>query len=561
MSNLEERTETNDENLIAFYDESLKNIRPGEIVQGKVVHVGNDYVMVDVGFKSEGAIPVSEFKDSEGNLAIKEGDVVDVLFQGVNERDGSVSLSRTKAIQILTWQKIEKIYEKGGTIHGKIVGRVKGGFTVNIGILAFLPGSQVDIKPVRDYESFVGKSYNFKILNYNRKLRNVVLSRRRYLEEERKKRKQQTLARLKEGAIVYGRVKNITDYGVFIDLGGIDGLLHISDISWGKIGHPADRFEIGDEVKVKVLKFDREKEKIALGMKQLYPDPWEKVPQKYPVGSRIKGRVTNLADYGAFVEIEEGVEGLIHISEMTWSKRLKHPSEIISVGDIVEAVVLGIDKKRRRLSLGLKQIGPDPWEEIEKNYPVGSIIEGKVKGVTDFGVFVEVVEGIDGLVHISDISWTKRIKHPKELYKKGDIVKAKVLEINKSAGKLALGIKQLFPDPWLEVSKKFPVGSIIKGKVTHVTDFGLFVEVEEGIEGLVHISEVSYEKMKNLKEKFKVGDEVRAKVIRVNPEERKLGLSIKQLEEEEERNQWRKYTSSQRGIKLADLIRIKQGNV
>jgi len=561
MSNLEERTETNDENLIAFYDESLKNIRPGEIVQGKVVHVGNDYVMVDVGFKSEGAIPVSEFKDSEGNLAIKEGDVVDVLFQGVNERDGSVSLSRTKAIQILTWQKIEKIYEKGGTIHGKIVGRVKGGFTVNIGIPAFLPGSQVDIKPVRDYESFVGKSYNFKILNYNRKLRNVVLSRRRYLEEERKKRKQQTLARLKEGAIVYGRVKNITDYGVFIDLGGIDGLLHISDISWGKIGHPADRFEIGDEVKVKVLKFDREKEKIALGMKQLYPDPWEKVPQKYPVGSRIKGRVTNLADYGAFVEIEEGVEGLIHISEMTWSKRLKHPSEIISVGDIVEAVVLGIDKKRRRLSLGLKQIGPDPWEEIEKNYPVGSIIEGKVKGVTDFGVFVEVVEGIDGLVHISDISWTKRIKHPKELYKKGDIVKAKVLEINKSAGKLALGIKQLFPDPWLEVSKKFPVGSIIKGKVTHVTDFGLFVEVEEGIEGLVHISEVSYEKMKNLKEKFKVGDEVRAKVIRVNPEERKLGLSIKQLEEEEERNQWRKYTSSQKGIKLADLIRIKQGNV
>ena len=561
MSNLEERTETNDENLIAFYDESLKNIRPGEIVQGKVVHVGNDYVMVDVGFKSEGAIPVSEFKDSEGNLAIKEGDVVDVLFQGVNERDGSVSLSRTKAIQILTWQKIEKIYEKGGTIHGKIVGRVKGGFTVNIGIPAFLPGSQVDIKPVRDYESFVGKSYNFKILNYNRKLRNVVLSRRRYLEEERKKRKQQTLARLKEGAIVYGRVKNITDYGVFIDLGGIDGLLHISDISWGKIGHPADRFEIGDEVKVKVLKFDREKEKIALGMKQLYPDPWEKVPQKYPVGSRIKGRVTNLADYGAFVEIEEGVEGLIHISEMTWSKRLKHPSEIISVGDIVEAVVLGIDKKRRRLSLGLKQIGPDPWEEIEKNYPVGSIIEGKVKGVTDFGIFVEVVEGIDGLVHISDISWTKRIKHPKELYKKGDIVKAKVLEINKSAGKLALGIKQLFPDPWLEVSKKFPVGSIIKGKVTHVTDFGLFVEVEEGIEGLVHISEVSYEKMKNLKEKFKVGDEVRAKVIRVNPEERKLGLSIKQLEEEEERNQWRKYTSSQKGIKLADLIRIKQGNV
>ena len=558
MDSLEGKIEANSENLMAFYDEGLKEINPGEIVQGKVVAIGNDYVMVDVGFKSEGAIPLDEFRDDEGNVQVKEGDVVDVLFQGVNEKDGSVSLSHIRAVEILTWQKVERVYEKGGTIYGKIIERVKGGYRVNIGVSAFLPGSQVDIKPVRDYESYVGKSYNFKIINYNRKAHNVVLSRRRYLEEEKEKRKQQTLARIKEGDIVYGYVKSITDYGVFVDIGGIDGLLHVSDISWGKIGHPADYFEIGDEVKVKILKFDRAKEKIALGMKQLQPDPWQSVPKKYPVGSRVKGRVTNLADYGAFVEIEKGVEGLIHISEMAWSKRLKHPSEILSVGDIVEAVILDINKRRRRLALGLKQIGPDPWEVLKEKYPVGSVVEGKIKGMADFGIFVEIIEGIEGLVHISDISWTKRFKHPKELYKIGDKIKVKILKINKNEGKVALGIKQLLPDPWLQVPNKFPVGSTVSGKITHITDFGLFVEVDEGIEGLVHISEVSYEKIRDLKQKFHIGQEVKAKVIRVNSQEKKLGLSIKQLEEEEEKYQWRKYTSnSQKGIKLAELIRTK----
>jgi len=553
-----EKDET--EELATLYNESVKELQPGEILEGKIVCIMKDHVMVDVGLKSEGAIPITEFKDRNGEITVKEGDSVEVLFEGVNERDGNISLSRKKALQILTWEKIAKLYEKGAPIRGEITARVKGGFSVDIGVAAFLPGSQVDIKPVRDYDSFVGKTYSFKIINYNPQLHNVILSRRRFLEEERERLKQQTLSKLKEGDVVYGRVKSITDYGVFIDLGGIDGLLHITDISWGRIGHPSDHFEFGDEVKVKVLKFDREKEKIALGMKQLTPDPWENISQKYPVGAHIKGRVTNLADYGAFVEIEEGVEGFIHISEMCWSKHLKHPSEILSVGDIVETVVLDIDKNKRRLSLGIKQINPDPWEIVMEKYRVGSIIEGKIKSLTNFGIFVEVVEGLDGLVHISDISWTKRVRHPRELYKKGDKIKVKILEINKDSGKIALGIKQLMPDPWIEVSKKFPMGSVITGKITHITDFGLFVKVEEDIEGLVHISEVSYEKVKNLEERFKVGEEIRVKVIKINPEERKLGLSIKQLEEEEKIANWRKYLSGNRKIKLGDLIKTKQNN-
>ena len=567
MDNREEKSEENSysleksetEKLATLYNESVKELQPGEILKGKIVCIMKDHVMVDVGLKSEGGIPISEFKDRKGNVSVEEGDNVEVLFEGVNERDGNISLSRKKALQILTWEKIAKLYEKGAPIRGEITARVKGGFTVDIGVAAFLPGSQVDIKPVRDYDSFVGKSYSFKIINYNPQLHNVILSRRQFLEEERERLKQQTLSKLKEGDVVYGRVKSITDYGVFIDLGGIDGLLHITDISWGRIGHPSDRFEFGDEVKVKILKFDREKEKIALGMKQLTPDPWNNISQKYPVGARIKGRVTNLADYGAFIEIEEGVEGFIHISEMCWSKHLKHPSEILSVGDIVETVVLDIDKNKRRLSLGIKQINPDPWEIVMERYPVGSIIEGKIKSLTNFGIFVEVVPGLDGLVHISDISWTKRVRHPREFYKKGDKIKVKILGINKDSGKIALGIKQLMPDPWVEVSEKFPVGSVITGKITHITDFGLFVKVEEDIEGLVHISEVSYEKVKNLEKRFNIGEEIKVKVIKINPEERKLGLSIKQLEEEEKAN-WRKYLSGNRKIKLGDLVKTKQNN-
>lgn len=545
------------EKLMKLYKESVKEIQVGEVVPGKVICISKDYVMVDIGFKSEGAVPVSEFTNSSGELSVKEGDTVEVLFEGINQTHGSISISRKKAIEIKTWEKIERVHTHNEIIHGEIVKRIKGGFTVDIGVPAFLPGSQVDIKPIRDYDSFVGKDYPFKIIKYNKRLHNIILSRRLILEEEKERQRKHILATLKEGAIVYGRVKNITDYGVFVDLGGIDGLLHITDISWEKIGHPSDKFEVGDEVRVEVLKFNSEKREISLGMKQLTPDPWATVPEKYPIGATVKGQVVNLTDYGAFVKLKEGVRGLIHISEMAWSKkRIRHPSELISVGDVVEVEILDEDVKRRRISLGLKQIGPDPWEIVQEKYPVDSIVEGKVKNITKFGIFVEVVEGIDGLIHISDISWTKRIKHPRDLYKKGQVVKAKVLEINKEKGKLALGIKQLTPNPWESIPGKYPLGSIITGKITHITNFGLFVEIEEGIEGLVHISEIYQEKVKNLNDDFKIGNIIETKVIRVSSEEKKLGLSIKQLEQENHISY--KYVSNSKGaLKLGDLIKSR----
>lgn len=545
------------EKLMKLYKESVKEVQVGEVVPGKVVCISKDYVMMDIGFKSEGAVPISEFTNSSGELSVKEGDTVEVLFEGVNQTRGSISISRKKAIEIKTWEKIERAHTQNEVIHGEIVKRIKGGFTVDIGVPAFLPGSQVDIKPIRDYDSFVGKDYPFKIIKYNKRLHNIILSRRLILEEERERQRKRTLATLKEGAIVYGRVKNITDYGVFVDLGGIDGLLHITDISWEKIGHPSDKFEVGNEVRVKVLKFNLEKREISLGMKQLTPDPWATVPEKYPIGATVKGRVVNLTDYGAFVKLEEGVRGLIHISEMAWSKkRIRHPSELISVGDVVEVEILDEDVKKRRISLGLKHIGPDPWEIVQEKYPVGSIVEGKVKNITKFGIFVEIVEGIDGLIHISDISWTKRIKHPRDLYKKGQVVKAKVLEINKEKGKLALGIKQLTPNPWESIPGKYPLGSIITGKITHITNFGLFVEIEEGIEGLVHISEIYQEKVKNLNDDFKIGDIIETKVIRVSSEEKKLGLSIKQLEQADPISY--KYASNSKGaLKLGDLVKSR----
>lgn len=549
--------EESQEKLMKLYKESVKELRAGEVVPGKIVYISKDHVIVDIGFKSEGAIPISEFANSSGGLSVEEGDTVEVLFEGVNQTDGSISISRKKAIEIKTWERIERAYAQNEIIHGEIVKRIKGGFTVDIGVPAFLPGSQVDIRPIRDYDSFVGKDYPFRIVKYNKRLHNIILSRRLILEEERERRRKRTLATLKEGAIVYGRVKNITDYGVFVDLGGIDGLLHITDISWEKISHPSDKFEIGDEIRVKILKFNLEKGEISLGTKQLTPDPWTTVPEKYPIKTTVKGRVVNLTDYGAFVKLEEGVKGLIHISEMAWSKkRIRHPSELVSVGDVVEVEILDQDVKRRRMSLGLKQIGPDPWEIVQEKYPVGSIVEGKVKNITKFGIFVEVVEGIDGLIHISDISWTKRIKHPRDLYKKGEIVKAKVLEINKEKGKLALGIKQLTPNPWEDIPGKYPVGSIITGKITNITNFGLFVEIEEGIEGLVHVSEIYKEKVKNLNDNFKIGDIIKTKVIRLSPEEKKMGLSIKQLEQENSISY--KYASNFKGaLKLGDLIKSR----
>jgi small subunit ribosomal protein S1 len=411
---------------------------------------------------------------------------------------------------------------------------------------------------VKDLDVLVGKTMSFKILKYNRRRRNVVLSRRVILEKERETKRAETLARLEEGKVVHGIVKNITDYGIFVDLGGVDGLLHITDMSWGRVGHPSEMFKIGDPITVKVLHYDRENERVSLGLKQLVPDPWDNVDQKYPEGMKVKGRVVSIADYGAFIELEKGVEGLIHVSEMSWTEKIRHPSKILNVGDVVEAVVLSIDRERRRISLGLKQLEPNPWDIVTERYPVGTIIEGKIKNITDFGVFVGIAEGIDGLIHISDISWTKRIKHPSEVFQKGQTVRAKVLYIDKNEKKFSLGIKQLEPDPWETIGDRYPVGSVVSGSISNITDFGLFVEIEEGIEGLVHVSEIGgdHGQGSNPLQSYQVGQTVDAKVINVAPQERKIGLSIKRLMEDREREEIESFKSSQKdeSPKLGDLI-------
>jgi len=544
------------ETLAKLYEQSFQTFQEGEVVRGRVVYIAPEYVVVDIGYKSEGIIPIDEFKDHDGNVNVRVGDEIEVLLEFHDDDEGVVYLSKEKAEKIKVWDEIVRVFEEDGVIKGKIVARVKGGFTVDIGIPAFLPGSQVDLKPIRDLDALVGQEMEFKILKCNRKRRNVVLSRRVILEKEREAQRAKTLAILEDGKVVEGVVKNITDYGVFIDLGGVDGLLHITDMSWGRVGHPSEMFQIGDSIKVMVLHFDRENERVSLGFKQLFPDPWKNVAEKYPVGSRVKGKVVSIAEYGAFVELEKGVEGLIHVSEMSWTEKVKHPSRIVSVGDEVEAVVLNVDTERRRISLGLKQLTPNPWDIIAEKYPVGTIIEGKVKNITDFGVFIGIDEGIDGLVHISDISWTKRIRHPSEVFQKGQVVRAKVLNIDKEEKRFSLGIKQLEPDPWETIGERYPVGSVVSGTISNITDFGLFVEIEEGIEGLVHISEIGNTEKQDLLQSYQLGQRVEAKVINVSPQDRKIGLSIKKLMEEREKEEIDRFkTSSEDGaIKLGDLV-------
>ncbi|MCK4728266.1 MAG: 30S ribosomal protein S1, partial [Desulfobacterales bacterium] len=455
------------------------------------------------------------------------------------------------------WEDIKKAYEEDGVVSGVITSRVKGGLSVDIGVPAFLPGSQVGLRPVRDLDQMVDKTFEFKVLKYNRKRSNIVLSRRVILEKAREEKRAETLATIHEGKVMTGVVKNITEYGAFIDLGGIDGLLHITDMSWGRIGHPSEIFSVADEVDVKVLNLDLERERVSLGSKQLVPDPWTTAEEKYPIASHVKGKVVSFTDYGAFVELEKGIEGLIHVSEMSWTKKIRHPSKVVSVGETVEAVVLNISTENRRISLGMKQVVPNPWDVVSEKYPVGTTIEGKIKNITDFGVFIGIDEGIDGLVHISDISWTKRIKHPSELYKKGDVVQAIVLNIDKDSERFSLGIKQLQKDPWETIPERYEVGDKITGTITNVTDFGLFVELEEGIEGLVHVSETNREKIKTPVGKFQVGDIVSAKVININPKERRIGLSIKQLETDEERDLVVDYLSTYKGSRssLGELLK------
>ncbi len=513
-------------------EENSNVVNVGDVTIGTVIGTIDDYVLVDVGDKAESYIAKSEFRLDEG-AELNVGDTFEVFVERRKD-EGGLLLSRDKAIAIKVWEEIEKIQEADGTIDGKIENRVKGGMSVDIGVPAFLPYSQIDLRPVKDLDALIGETYAFKILKFNRKRNNVVISRRAILEEERNKLREKMRSVLEEGQIIKGAITNITDYGLFIDMGGIDGLCHITDLSWGRVSHPSKIYKVGDELEVKVLKYDKENDRVSLGVKQLRPDPWATVMDRYPVGEKTAGKVVSITDYGAFVELEEGVEGLIHISEMTWSKKPRHPSKMVTIGEEIDVMVLNIEPETKRISLGMKQLMENPWDMVTENYPAGSIIEGKIKNITDFGVFIGIEEGIDGLIHVSDLSWTERIKHPTEKYTKGETIQAVVLKIDKENERFSLGIKQLEPDPWQAAYNNYPSGMVVEGEITNVTDFGVFVKLEEGIEGLVHVSEISKDKVKTPVGMYKVGDKLKAIVINVSPKDRKIGLSIKTLESDGE---------------------------
>ncbi|MDW7773010.1 MAG: 30S ribosomal protein S1 [Desulfobulbaceae bacterium] len=515
-------------------------INVGEVAKGKVVGIDNDMALIDVGDKAESYIPLSEFRHEDPEREIKIGDEFEVFIERRKD-EGGLQLSREKAIAIKVWEEIAEIQEKDSTIEGRIENRVKGGMSVDVGVPAFLPYSQIDLRPVKDLDSLIGQTFEFKVLKFNRKRNNVVISRRAILEEQRSELREKMRATLEEGQTIVGAITNITDYGLFIDLGGMDGLCHITDLSWGRVSHPSKLYNVGDEIEVKVLKYDKESDRVSLGVKQLKEDPWAKVPEIFPVGAEVTGKVVSITDYGVFVELEEGVEGLVHISEMSWSKKPRHPSKIVSVGDEIEVKVLKVEVETKRISLGMKQLQPNPWDVVEESYPVGSIIEGKIKNITDFGVFIGIEEGIDGLIHVSDLSWTERIKHPSEKYAKGETIQAVVLKIDKENERFSLGIKQLEPDPWAAVVSRYPIGTIVEGTITNVTDFGIFVQLEEGIEGLVHISEISKEKIQTPVGMFTVGDTLKAMVISVSSDDRKIALSMKALEEGDEESAKEEY--------------------
>ncbi len=504
---------------------STMQVKDGEIIEGTVVGLEGDYVLVDVGYKSEGFVSRSEFPGRGRDLS--PGDKVEVFVEEREDDDGLIALSKEKANRIKIWDRISKAHEEDEIVQGEIIARIKGGLTVDIGLKAFLPGSQVDLRPVRNLDQFIGKTFDMKIIKLNRKRGNIVLSRRVLLEGERAELKRETLAHLTEGLEKVGVVKNITDYGAFIDLGGIDGLLHITDMSWGRVSHPSELLSIGDSVKVVVLKYDKERERVSLGHKQVTPDPWENVEIKYPVTGKVRGRVVSITDYGAFVELEQGVEGLVHVSEMSWTRRVRHPSKFVAVGDVVEAVVLNLDKEGRRISLGMKQVEANPWTTVEEKYPVGTRVEGSIRNLTEFGAFVALDEGIDGLIHISDISWTQRFKHPSEVLRKGQEVEAVVLSVDIEKERLSLGMKQITPDPWDDINDRYAVDDDIEAKVTKITNFGVFAAPEDDLEGLVHISELDAEKVREPEDVVQVGDVFRMRVIKIDREQRRLGLSIR----------------------------------
>jgi small subunit ribosomal protein S1 len=515
----------------------------GEVLDGRVLKITDKEVIIDFGYKSEGLVPIEQFTLPDGQVAVRAGDVVDVMVDRHGpEPEGYILLSHEKASRIRAWDNLEKAHHEQLLVSGRVLGRIKGGLSVDVGVKAFMPSSQVDVRPVHNLDSFIGQDIVVKIVKLNRRRGNVVVSRKLAVEDEHSARKTATLEMLQEGSVVTGVVKNLTEYGAFVDLGGIDGLLHVSDMSYGRVNHPSEVVSVGDEITVKVLKFDREKERVSLGLKELAPDPWESVATTHPVNSRVVGRVVSVTDYGAFVELEPGVEALIHISEMTWSRRMKHPSKVVKPGDQVEAVVLAVQPKERRISLGIKQLEPDPWTTVESRYSVGSVVEGRVRKLTDFGAFIEIEEGIDGLVHVSDLSWSKRVKHPSELLKKGQLVQAVVLHINAASRRLSLGVKQLQPDAWELFFRSHQVGDVMRGKVCRAANFGFFVELAEGVEGLCHNSEIPGPSDRRKDEPpLEIGRDYEFKVIKMSEAEKKVGLSIRALGDDEERTRLEEY--------------------
>jgi small subunit ribosomal protein S1 len=533
-----------EERMEDWFTQEFSDFEEGEVVQGRVVQVRGGAVLVDVGYKSEGTIPLEEFTRS-GTMP-KVGDEIEVYLEAKEDNEGLIVLSKDRADKIKVWDTVSRAYEKGVPVEGRVVEVVKGGLAVDVGVRAFLPGSQVDLRPVKNLASLLGQTIRAKVIKLNRRRGNVVLSRRAMLEEEREERRRHTLSVLEEGMALTGTVKNITDYGAFIDLGGIDGLLHVTDMSWGRIGHPSEIFQVGDQVEVVVLHFDKETSRVSLGYKQRSSDPWEVVETKYPVGAKVTGRVVSLTNYGAFVELEAGIEGLVHVSEMSWTRRVRHPSKLVNVGDQVEVMVLDVNKATKRISLGMKQVEPDPWGTIDERYKPGMRVQGKVRNLTDFGAFVELEPGVDGLLHISDMSWTRNIGHPSDLLKKGQQIETLILNVDPDAKRISLGVKQIQPDPWEVVAERYPVGSRVTGKVVRLTDFGAFVELEPGVDGLLHISQMSDRPVGRSEDVVNVGDELTLVVIRVDPAERRIGLSLKELAAAVEGGEVKEYRGRQR---------------
>jgi small subunit ribosomal protein S1 len=533
---------------------SLRDFKEGSIVKGRVLEIRSREVLVDIGYKSEGVIPSSEFDDID---QVEVGDEVEVLLERLENEDGMVVLSKEKAAHKQNWDKIVKVFEGDGLIKGKVKAVVKGGLTVNIGVEAFLPGSQIDIVPPRDLQQFVGNTYDFKIVKINDERKNVVLSRREIIEQERAEKRSRFLETVQVGNTVKGTVKNLTDFGAFIDLDGMDGLLHITDMTWGRLTHPSELLKIGQEVDVVVLDINKEKERVSLGLKQTQRNPWDKIEERFPVGAKVHGKVTNLVPYGAFVEIEEGVEGLIHVSELSWTKRITRPSDVLTQGQEIEAVVLGVNKEEQKISLGVRQLDPNPWDAIEQRYALSSVVKGKIRNMTAYGAFVELEEGIDGMIHVSDLSWTRKINHPSEVLKKNDEVEAIVLDIDKVNQRISLGIKQLESDPWKEIDQKYKIGDLVNGKVTKLASFGAFVQLQDDIDGLVHISQLSEEHVAKVKDVLKVGQEVEARVIKVDKAERRIGLSIKaaHYSDEELRRETEAFDSLRPG---EDMVGLEQ---